>query len=82
MVAGPKLTLIAAPKPGEQRPVESELDLLKPDRRSTDLVGRQRDLDSLWGWLHSERPISVRTIAPRRGFARQVTASPSPGSRV
>ena len=48
----------------------TETDLLNPYRRAIALVGREADMQSLWDWLHSPRPISVRTIAGRAGAGK------------
>jgi hypothetical protein len=39
-------------------------------RRSVELVGREKDLESLWQWLHSDRPIAVRTLIGRAGAGK------------
>jgi len=68
--AGPKLTLISPARRLGGRPIRNELELLTPDRRATDLVGREQDLEDLWTWLHSKRPISIRTITGRAGAGK------------
>ena len=62
-VGRPHLTLIP---PRHRAPqVRTELDLLNPYGRPFGLVGREADLQSLWDWLHSDRPISIRTLTGR-----------------
>ena len=65
----PHLTLIP---PGNRLPRKSPgpVDLLNPYRRSIALVGRDADMQSLWDWLHSPRPIAVRTLAGRAGAGK------------
>jgi tetratricopeptide (TPR) repeat protein len=50
--------------------VRTEIDLLNPYCRAFGLVGRETDLQSLWDWLHSNRPISVRTLTGRAGAGK------------
>ena len=51
-------------------PYTSEIDILDPCRRAIELVGREQDLGELRAWLHSERPISVRTVVGRAGAGK------------
>jgi hypothetical protein len=53
-----------------QRPVRTELDLLKAQHQKTRLVGRDRDFESLWQWLHSDRRISIRTVVGPGGTGK------------
>ena len=66
----PHLTLIPPANRLPRSPLRSEVDLLNPYRRAIPLVGRVRDLASLWDWLHSPRPISVRTLCGRAGAGK------------
>ena len=61
----PHLTLI--PPRNRAPKVRTEIDLLNPYGRAFGLVGREADLQSLSDWLHSNRPISVRTLTGRAG---------------
>ena len=64
----PHLTLIP---PGNRAPqVRTEIDLLNPYGRAFGLVGREADMQSLWDWMHSKRPISVRTLTGRAGAGK------------
>jgi hypothetical protein len=67
--AGPVLRLIGLERLS-QRPVRTELDLLKAQHKKTRLVGRDRDFESLWQWLHSDRRISVRTVVGPGGTGK------------
>jgi tetratricopeptide (TPR) repeat protein len=59
-VAGPDLAL---ERPSQRKKeIRSELDLLIPYRRTTELVGRELELESLRTWVRSEAPISARVI--------------------
>ncbi len=46
------------------------VDLLNPYVRPFALVGRDADMESLWDWLHSARPIAVRTVTGRAGAGK------------
>jgi tetratricopeptide (TPR) repeat protein len=50
--------------------IRTEIDLLNPYGRAIGLVGRDADMQSLWDWLHSNRPISVRTLTGRAGAGK------------
>ncbi len=64
----PYLALIP---PGNRfREIRHEIDLLNPYCRSIPLVGREADMDSLWEWLHSSKPVSVRTLKGRAGAGK------------
>ena len=65
----PHLTLIP-PRNRLPRKSPSPVDLLNPYRRSIALVGREADMQSLWDWLHSPRPIAVRILAGRAGAGK------------
>jgi Tetratricopeptide repeat len=71
-VGVPYLTLIRAQTRIDQAQarVKSEIDLLNPFNRAVELVGREKDLESLWQWLHSDRPIAVRTLTGRAGAGK------------
>jgi hypothetical protein len=58
-----------------QRPVRTELDLLKAQHQKTRLVGRDRDFESLWQWLHSDRRILIRTVVGPGGTGKARLAS-------
>jgi len=64
----PHLTLI--PPRNRVPQVRTEIDLLNPYGRAIGLVGRDADLQSLWDWLYSSRPISVRTLTGRAGAGK------------
>ena len=68
----PYLSLIQAKTRIDQAQarVKSEIDLLNPFNRAVELVGREKDLESLWQWLHSDRPIAVRTLTGRAGAGK------------
>ena len=68
----PYLTLIHAQTRIDQAQarVKSEIDLLNPFNRAIELVGREKDIESLWQWLHSDRPIAVRTLTGRAGAGK------------
>jgi tetratricopeptide (TPR) repeat protein len=64
----PHLTLIP---PRKRLPLtRTEIDLLNPYLRAIPLVGREADLQSLWDWLHSARPIAIRTLTGRAGAGK------------
>jgi hypothetical protein len=71
-VGVPYLTLIRAQTRIDQAQarVKSEIDLLNPYNRAVELVGREKDVESLWQWLHSDRPIAVRTLTGRAGAGK------------
>jgi hypothetical protein len=64
----PHLTLI--PPRNRAPQIRTEIDLLNPYSRAVALVGRDADMQSLWDWLHSDRPISVRTLTGRAGAGK------------
>src|SRR6266702_4255297 len=67
-VGQPHLTLIP---PANRAPqIRTEIDLLNPYGRAIALVGREGDMQSLWDWLHSDRPIAVRTVTGRAGAGK------------
>ena len=49
---------------------KTETDLLNPYNRTIELVGRDADLESLRAWLHSARPVSIRTIIGGAGAGK------------
>jgi hypothetical protein len=51
-------------------PIRTEIDLLNPYGRAIGLVGRDADMQSLWDWSHSNRPISIRTLTGRAGAGK------------
>ena len=66
----PHLTLIP---PSSRKPPAQPLaqtGLLNPYRRSIPLVGREPDMQSLWAWLHSDGPASVRILTGRAGAGK------------
>src|ERR1039458_1028424 len=65
----PHLTLVP-PRNRLPRKSPGPVDLLNPYRRSIALVGRDADMQALWDWLHSQRPIAVRTLAGRAGAGK------------
>ena len=65
----PHLTLIP-PRNRLPRRSPGPVDLLNPYHRAIALVGREADMQSLWGWLHSGRSIAVRTLAGRAGAGK------------
>ena len=67
-IGRPHLTLIPPRKRAPK--VRTEIDLLNPYARAFDLVGREKDMASLWEWLHSQRPITVRTVTGRAGAGK------------
>ncbi len=67
-IGRPHLTLI--PPRNRAPTVRTEIDLLNPYGRAIGLVGREADMQSLWNWLHSDRPISVRTLTGRAGVGK------------
>jgi hypothetical protein len=64
------LTLIPPRNRVPRAPLRTEVDLLNPYRRAIGLVGRERDMGVLWDWLHSQRPIAVRTLTGRAGAGK------------
>ena len=66
----PQLTLIpprrrlATPKP------RNVVEALNPYHRAIALVGREADMQGLWDWLHSTRPVGVRTLTGRAGAGK------------
>jgi tetratricopeptide (TPR) repeat protein len=67
-VGRPHLTLI--PPRNRAREIRTEIDLLNAYCRSIALVGRDADMQSLWEWLHSNRPVAVRTLKGRAGAGK------------
>jgi len=53
-----------------KKEVGSELDLLIPYQRTTQFVGRARELESLRAWLRSEVAVSVRVVTGRGGAGK------------
>jgi hypothetical protein len=73
-IGSPHLTLI--PPRSRTREIRTEIDLLNAYCRSIALVGREADMQSLWEWLHSTRPVAVRTLKGRAsGSGKTRTAS-------
>ena len=64
----PHLTLIPPRVRAPQ--IRNEIDLLNPYGRAIGLVGREADLQSLRDWLHSEPPVSIRTLTGRAGAGK------------
>ncbi len=56
--------------PSRRLPPKTELDLLDPFRRSIEHLGREQDMATLWGWLHSGKPIAVRAVTGRAGAGK------------
>jgi tetratricopeptide (TPR) repeat protein len=54
----------------EGRKTTSDLDLLKAHFQKTRFVGRDSDLDALWTWTMSDRPISVRALIGSAGSGK------------
>ena len=67
-IGRPHLMLI--PPRSRAREIRSEIDLLNAYCRSIALVGREADMQSLWDWLHSARPVAVRTLKGRAGAGK------------
>ncbi|MFJ2689448.1 tetratricopeptide repeat protein [Pseudomonas sp. NPDC087336] len=44
--------------------------LIQAKYRALDLIGRDADLASLWQWLHSDAPISIRLVTGRAGAGK------------
>ena len=66
--AGPELVL---ERPSQRKAeIRSELDLLIPYQRTTALVGRAGELESLRAWLRSPPPVSVRVITGGGGSGK------------
>jgi hypothetical protein len=71
IVAGlPWLEIVPAEARAQLAPRSSELDLLNPHLRAIELTGREQDMKSLWEWVHSNRPIAVRTLIGRAGAGK------------
>jgi hypothetical protein len=67
-VAGPELVL---EQPSQRKTeIRSELDLLIPYQRTTEFVGRGKELESLRAWLESEAAISVRVVTGHGGSGK------------
>ena len=49
---------------------ETDVELLQPYRLAIKMIGRDADLDKLRNWLHSEPPISVRTLTAPGGAGK------------
>jgi len=74
IVGRPHLTLV--PPANRAHKIRTEIDLLNAYCRSIALVGREADMQSLWEWLHSTRPVAVRTLKGRAsGSGKTRTAS-------
>jgi tetratricopeptide (TPR) repeat protein len=66
--AGPELVL---ERPAQRKTeIRSELDLLIPYQRTTEFVGRAKELESLRAWLESEAAISVRVVTGGGGSGK------------
>jgi len=68
----PHLTLI--PPRNRAPAIRNEVALLNPYSRAIPVVGRESDLESLWDWLHSSRPIAIRTLTAAPARARLAAA--------
>jgi len=67
----PWLNLIAVQRRLKQDPITSEIQLLDAYRRTIGLVGREKDMEGLWAWVHDKkRPISVRVVTGRAGAGK------------
>lgn len=66
--AGVRLQLLA--KHAEVREPRSEIDLLRPETRLLDLIGRDAEIASLNGWLDDPRNILVRGLIGRAGTGK------------
>ena len=67
-VAGAELVL---ERPAQRKKeIRSELDLLIPYQRTTEFVGRSKELASLRAWLQTEAPVSVRVVTGRGGAGK------------
>ncbi|MCY3970026.1 MAG: tetratricopeptide repeat protein [Acidobacteria bacterium] len=47
-----------------------DIDLIRPFARAIELVGRERDLESLREWLRGDLPVSVRVLTGQAGFGK------------
>ena len=66
--AGPELVL---ERPAQRRTaIRSELDLLIPYQRTSEFVGREKELESLREWLRSDATISVRVMTGGGGSGK------------
>jgi hypothetical protein len=68
IVGRPHLTLV--PPANRAHKIRTEIDLLNAYCRSIALIGRDTDMQSLWVWLHSPRPVAVRTLKGRAGAGK------------
>ena len=50
--------------------VSGVLDLLKPQHRATEMIGRDNDLNQLWQWLHADKCIGIRTVTGGGGAGK------------
>ncbi|MGD0301720.1 MAG: tetratricopeptide repeat protein [Bryobacteraceae bacterium] len=66
----PYLTLIPAARRFRQATIKQPLDLLKADRRTVALVGREAELTQLHQWLSGPKPISARTLTGKGGAGK------------
>jgi hypothetical protein len=57
-------------KHARKREPRSDLDLLRPETRLLDLLGREAEVASLEAWLDDSRPVLVRGIAGRAGSGK------------
>ena len=48
----------------------NDLLLLRPDSRTTELIGRDRDIEDFMAWLNSDAPISVRVVVGGAGAGK------------
>ncbi len=65
------ITVAALRRKYEKRvPLKTERDLLVSQRCTLDLVGREREMDSLHAWLRLETPLSIRCITGQGGAGK------------
>ena len=57
-------------KHARRREIRSDLDLLRPETRLLDLLGREAEMASLSAWLDDERPVLVRGLTGRAGSGK------------
>ena len=54
----------------QRRPTGDDLHLLRPDTRTTTVLGRDDDIDNFMAWLKSDHKLSVRVIVGRAGAGK------------
>src|SRR3954447_24711788 len=64
------IVLFLQAKHGHKREPRSDLDLLRPETRLLDLLGREAEIASLSAWLDDPRPVFVRGITGRAGSGK------------